>query len=287
MFASLRTIQRALTPESLISSISTQASSPEHLSYPPTDYHESSDSLLLEPLTISDPRPLRGPPVSVSDSSSSTLFSDNGLYESPFTDSPHHSIASTPPSPQRSRLVLLRLKLLEPQQHYSRCTIPLPDTTEKKLYALNATEAAMTGNECQSNGTKEDTDDNIRKYLRGYKKKRHTPSGLPEVPADNNMSTDSDPPSYRTRRTSDPNHPGDGWERYGWPEMVNIDMQIPDGLGNITLPKYVKYDLMPSYPTRCVPLAKVKDLTPTQLHLFNQTEPFLNWVEEALDSEAD
>ena len=207
----------------------------------------------------------------------------------------------------------------------------------------------MTGNECQSNGTKvrdavdkvidftlnfishwflqqEDTDDDIRKYLRGYKKKRHTPSGLPEVPADNSkynlidnqsaqsltphtsidMSTDSDPPSYQTRRTSDPNHPGDGWERYGWPEMVNIDMQIPDGLGNITLPKYVKYDLMPSYPTvsgtlsanhlvhtrllrpkRCVPLAKVKDLTPTQLHLFNQMEPFFNWVEEALDSEAD
>ena len=275
MFASLRTIQRALTPESLISSISTQASSPEHLSYPPTDYHESSDSLLLEPLTISGPRPLRGPPVSVSDSSSSTLFSDNGLYESPFTDSPHPSIASTPPSPQRSR-------------H----TIPLPDTTEKKLYALNATEVAMTGNECQTNGTKvrdavdkvidftlnfisrwflqqKDADDDIRKYLHGYKKKRHTPSGLPETPTDDSkynlidlqstqsltphvsidMSTDSDPPSYWTRCASDPDHPGDGWECYGWPEMVNIDMQIPDGLGNITLPKYVKYDLTPSYPT--------------------------------------
>ena len=332
MLSYLRTTQRVLTPESLMSAVSTRASSPEQLSYPPLDCHESSDSLLLEPLTISGPRPLRALPVSVTDSLSSTLFSDNGLYESPFTDSPHPSIASTPPSPQ-----------------HSRCTIPLPDTTEKKLYALNATEAAMTGNECQSNGTKvrdavnkvidftlnfisrwflqqEDADDDIREYLRSYKKKRHTPSGLPETPTDDSkynliddqstrslmphmsidMSTDSDLPSYRTRRASDPDHPGDGWERYSWPEMVNIDMQIPDGLGNITLPKYVKYNLTPSYPTisgtlganhpvhtrllcpkRCVPLAKVKDLTPTQLRLFNQTEPCLNWVEEALDSEAD
>jgi hypothetical protein len=136
MFASLRTVQRALTPESLISSISTWASSPEHLSYPPTDCDESSDSLLLEPLTISGPRPLRGLPVLVSDSPYSVLY-HRQEYETSPTDSPHPSIASTPPSPQRSR-----------------CTIPLPDTTEKKLYALNATEAAMTGNECQSNGTK-------------------------------------------------------------------------------------------------------------------------------------
>ena len=65
----------------------------------------------------------------------------------------------------------------------------------------------MTGNECQTNGTKvrdavdkvidftlnfisrwfqqqEDADDDIREYLRGYKKKRHTPSGLPETPTD-------------------------------------------------------------------------------------------------------
>ena len=88
--------------------------------------------------------------------------------------------------------------------------------------------------------------------------------------------------------------------------MININMQIPDGLGNITLPKYIKYDLTPLYltvsgtlganhpvhtqllcPKRCIPLAKVKDLMPTQLCLFNQTEPFLNWVEEALDSEDD
>ena len=137
MLSYLRTTQRALTPESLISTISTRASSPEQLSYPPSDCNESSDSLLLEPLTISGPRPLRAFPVSVTDCPSSTLFSDNGLYESPFTDSPHPSIASTPPSPQ-----------------CSRHTIPLSDTTEKKLYALNATEAAMTGNECQSNGTK-------------------------------------------------------------------------------------------------------------------------------------
>ena len=209
-----------------MSAVSTWASSPEQLSYPPLDCHESLDSLLLEPLTISSPRPLRAFPVSIMDSHSSTLFSDNGLYESPFTDSPHPSIASTPPSPQRSR-----------------CTIPLPDTTEKKLYTFNTTEAAMTGNKCQTNGTKvrdavdkvidftlnfisrwflqqENANDDIREYLCSYKKKRHTPLGLPKVPDDGSkyslidnqstqslmphtsieMLTDSDPLSYRTRR---------------------------------------------------------------------------------------
>ena len=52
---------------------------------------------------------------------SSTLFTDQntGLYESPFTDSPRSSTASALPSPRRARR-----------------TIPLPDTVEKKLYAL-------------------------------------------------------------------------------------------------------------------------------------------------------
>ena len=166
----------------------------------------------------------------------------------------------------------------------------------------------------------------ISEYLCGYKKKRHTPLGLPEVPNDDSkyslidsqstrsltphmsidMSTDSNPLSYQTKHSSNPDHPGDGWDRYSWPEMVNIDMQIPDGLGKITLPKYIKYDLTPSYPTIsstlganhpvhtqllhpkcCVPLAKVKDLMLTQLCLFNQMEPFLNWIEEALDLEDD
>ena len=63
----------------------------------------------------------------------------------------------------------------------------------------------------------EDADDDIHEYLHSYKKKRHTPSGLPEVPNDDSkynlidyqstrsltphtsidMSTNSDPPSYR------------------------------------------------------------------------------------------
>ena len=136
MLSYLHTTQRVLTPESLMSTVSTQASSPEQLSYPPSDCHESSDLLLLEPLTIFSPRPLRALPVSISDSLSSTLFSDNGLYKSPFMDSPHPSIAFTPPSP------------------HVNCTIPLLDTPKKKLFALNATEAAMTGKECQTNGTK-------------------------------------------------------------------------------------------------------------------------------------
>ncbi|KAH9990748.1 hypothetical protein BJV77DRAFT_963181, partial [Russula vinacea] len=150
----------------------------------------------------------------------------------------------------------------------------------------------------------EDADDDIREYLRGYKKKRHTPSGLPKPPLTTvNMSTDSDPPSYRTGALATQitqvmvgalRLARNGQHRHADPRWA----------GQHRLPKYVKYDLTPrtrlfrhprcqppgSHPTTAPqalrPLAKVKDLTPTQLRLFNQ-RALPQWVEEALDSEAD
>ncbi|KAH9986075.1 hypothetical protein BJV77DRAFT_965333 [Russula vinacea] len=150
----------------------------------------------------------------------------------------------------------------------------------------------MTGNECQTNGTKqEDADDDIREYLRGYKKKRHTPSGLPETHDDSALATQITQVMVGSATV------GQKWSTstcrspMGWAtspsqiRQVRPDALVPTVSGTLGANHPVHTRLL--RPKRCVPLAKVKDLTPTQLRLFNQTEPFLNWVEEALDSEAD
>ena len=115
----------------------------------------------------------------------------------------------------------------------------------------------------------------------------------------------SSPPSYRTRSTSDPECPGPEWERTPvWFENDGSEFLIPDEQGRLTHAHYVKYDLTPSYPTRTVTLGKdrpvytsllrpMKAKTPASPYdavkrrLFDQEEPFLNWVEEALKVEDD
>ncbi|KAH9973621.1 hypothetical protein BJV77DRAFT_968446 [Russula vinacea] len=92
----------------------------------------------------------------------------------------------------------------------------------------------------------------------------------------------SSPPSYRTRSTSDPECPGPEWERTPvWFESDGSEFLIPDEQGRLTHAQYVNLLRPTKAKTPASPYDAVKR------RLFDQEEPFLNWVEEALEVEDD